>query len=61
MNTLIKNLLKEHIIRPGLRAVMQSDLVKDAVSETLAEEEFAGLPAHLQQQVVDGVSGVFGG
>ena len=61
MAEMIKRMLKEHVIRPALRSVANSDLVKEAIAETLAEEEFLILPAHLQQQVIDGVSAAFNG
>ena len=44
MAEMIKRMLKEHVIRPALRSVVNSDLVKEAIAETLAEEEF-GDPA----------------
>lgn len=56
MNTLVKNLLKDHIIRPAARALANTEIVKESITEVLAEPEFSGLVETLRDQAVAGAT-----
>lgn len=58
MGNFIKKALKDYVIRPALRSVMNSDIVREAVAETLKEEEFASATEHIKDQVVAGLADV---
>lgn len=51
MREKIKEVIKEHIIRPALRSFLNPGLSYEAIMETLKEEEFEGFVESVRQQV----------
>ena len=60
MRNLIKNALKDYVLRPALRQVMTSGIIHEAIAEVAAEEEFKDIAQVVMDEATAAVRDVLG-